>query len=159
MSIFNEDIFTNFKVETTTTTRITTIPTRLDPLAELLRDDVEIDYKARFAKSTIPFMDFSKGDRRWLDHLIQELTAIACVYREDKIIMLGWSTAKPRNGRQQTWQTFVDDLYRDKTLTGQNYSEAQLKHLPKLLAELSRGKRLAGCHELSIRNIDTGKSL
>ncbi|MEW9616050.1 hypothetical protein AB3G45_19735 [Shinella sp. S4-D37] len=159
MSILNEDIFTNYKVETITVSRSVSVPTRLDPLGELMHDDVEIDYKARYARSTVAFMDFSKGDRRWLDHLIEELTKIGNVYREDKIIMLGWSTAKPRNGKQQTWQTFVDELYRDKTLTGQNYSEAQLKHLPKLLAELSKGKRLAGCHELSIHEVVSGKSL
>ncbi len=159
MSIFNEEIFTNYKVETITVSRSVSVPTRLDPLAELLHDDVEIDYKARYARSIVAFMDFSKGDRRWLDHLVEELTKIGNVFREDKIIMLGWSTAKPRNGKQQTWQTFVDELYRDKTLTGQNYSEAQLKHLPKLLEELSKGKRLAGCHELSLCEITSGKCL
>ncbi|UPA25351.1 hypothetical protein [Shinella oryzae] len=153
MSILNEDIFTNYKVETITVSRSVSVPTRLDPLAELMHDHVEVDYKARYARSTVAFMDFSKGDRRWIDHLIEELTKIGDVYREDKIIMLGWSTAKPRNGKQQTWQKFVDELYADKTLTRQDYSEAQLKHLPVLIRELSKGKRLAGCHELGLREV------
>ena len=159
MSILNEEIFTNYKVETITASRSVSVPTRLDPLAELMHDDIEIDYKARYARSTVAFMDFSKGERRWLDHLIEELTKIGNVFKEDKIIMLGWSTAKPRNGKHQTWQTFVEDLYRDKTLTGQNYSEAQLKHLPVLIKALSNGKRLAGCHVLSLSEVVSGRSL
>jgi hypothetical protein len=159
MSIFNEDIFTNYKVTDIIVSRSVSVPTRLDPIAEILHDDIEIDYKARYARSTVAFMEFSRGERRWLDHLIEELTKIGNVFKEDKIIMLGWSTAKPRNGKHQTWQTFVEELHRDKTLTGQNYSEAQLKHLPVLIKELSKGKRLAGCHALSLCEAASGKCL
>ncbi|MDR6757188.1 hypothetical protein J2Y48_002484 [Mycoplana sp. BE70] len=148
-----DDIFTNLNIT------VQALPSRLDPLADLQRSNMRVDYSPRFGKTAVPFMDFSKGDRRWLDHLIEELAMIADVYPADKVIMLGYSTAKRGTGGKQTWQQYVDGLYVDKVLPRKDYSESQLKHLPVLIDQLRGGKRLAGCGTLEFRNITNGKTL
>lgn len=150
-----EDIFTNVTV----TINVRQQPTRLDPLSDIMNHMMSVPYSPRTAKSMVPFMDFTKGDRRWVDHLVAELTTIADVYREDKIIMLGYASAKRGTGGKQTWQQFVDELYRDKTQTGRDYSEGQLKHLPVLIDQLRTGKRLAGCKGLEFIDAHTGIAL
>ncbi|MGE6781279.1 hypothetical protein ACQKGL_02015 [Ensifer adhaerens] len=153
MSTFNlEDIFTNLNIT------VQAKPSRLDPLSDLQRNNMRLDYSARYGKTSVPFMDFSKGDRRWLDFLIEELTMIADVYPADKIIMLGYSTAKRGTGGKQTWRQYVDGLYADKVLPRKDYSEAQLKHLPTLINELRAGKRLAGCGMLEFYNVSNGNT-
>ena len=154
-AFLNQDLFSDLEIEI----RIKGKPSRLDPLSELMEHDVDIQYKARFANSKVPFMEFTKGDRRWLDHLINDLRHVGTVYKEDEALMLDWSTAKARFGAKQTWQSFIDDLYRDKTKTGQNYSESQLRHVQNLIKALSKGKRLAGCNDLNLLNVDNGTYL
>ncbi len=134
-------------------------PSRLDPLADLKLGSMSVDYNPRYGKTMVPFMDFSKGDRRWLDVLIEELTTIADGFREDRIIMLGYASAKRGSGGQQTWQQYVDGLYADKVQQRKDYSEAQLKHLPKLIDLLRQGKRLSGCGNLEFYNLTSSKTL
>ncbi len=134
-------------------------PSRLDPLADLNRSTMTVDYKPRFGTTQVPFMDFSKGDRNWLDLLITELTTIGDTFRDDKIIMLGYASAKPGKGGKQTWQQYVEGLYADKVQQRKDYSEAQLKHLPKLIDLLRQGKRLNGCGNLEFYNLTTSKTL
>lgn len=134
-------------------------PSRLDPLADLNRSTMTVDYKPRFGTTQVPFMDFSKGDRNWLDLLITELTTIGDMFRDDKIIMLGYASAKPGKGGKQTWQQYVEGLYADKVQQRKDYSEAQLKHLPKLIDLLRQGKRLNGCGNLEFYNLTTSKTL
>ncbi|OYR11200.1 hypothetical protein CEV32_1498 [Brucella rhizosphaerae] len=134
-------------------------PSRLDPLADLNRSTMTVDYKPRFGTTQVPFMDFSKGDRNWLDLLITELTTIGDTFRDDKIIMLGYASAKPGRGGKQTWQQYVEGLYADKVQQRKDYSEAQLKHLPKLIDLLRQGKRLSGCGNLEFYNLTTSKTL
>ncbi|MGF6155803.1 hypothetical protein M2267_001031 [Ensifer sp. KUDG1] len=147
-----EDIFSNLNIT------VQAKPSRLDPLSDMQRNNMRLDYTARYGRTAVPFMDFSNGDRRWLDFLIEELAMIGDVYREDKIIMLGYSTAKRETGGKQTWQQYVDGLYADKVLPRKDYSEAQLKHLPTLINELRSGKRLAGCGTLEFYEMNTGKT-
>lgn len=134
-------------------------PSRLDPLSDLQRNTMRVDYMPRYGKTSVPFMDFSKGDRRWLDHLIEELTQIADVYADDKVIMLGYASAKRGSGGNQTWQQYVDGLYADKVLPRKDYSESQLKHLPVLIDLLRKGKRLANCGSLEFYNLSKGNAL
>lgn len=148
-----DDIFTGLNIT------VQYVPSRLDPLADLQRNTMVVHYNPRYGRTTVPFMDFSKGDRRWVDILVEELTTIADVYLEDKIIMLGYASAKRGSGGKQTWQQFVDELYADKTLKRMDYSEGQLKHLPTLIDLLRQGKRLAGCGVLEFHDLSTGKRL
>ncbi|MBM7323874.1 hypothetical protein JS562_12210 [Agrobacterium sp. S2] len=134
-------------------------PSRLDPIADLKRAHVSVDYSPRFGKTKVPFMDFSKGDRNWIDLLITELTTFTSGDRADKIIMLGYASAKRGTGAQQTWEQYVDGLYADKVLARKDYSEAQLKHLPKLIDLLRQGTRLKGCCNFELYNLTNGKTL
>ncbi len=134
-------------------------PSRLDPINDIKAGNVRVDYKPRYGKTTIPFMDFAKGDRRWLDLLVTELVGIADVYRADKIIMLDYAAARRGTGSTQTWQKYVEGLYSDKVLRGMDYTTSQLKHLPTLIDLLRQGECLKGCGSLEFCDLDTGKTL
>lgn len=137
-------------------------PTRLDPFAELREaaGPIIIDYTGRYQNSrSISFMDFSRGDRRWLNALLLDLQRIHVGSSKDINIM--HSIASVRNGSQQkqTWQDFVDDLIRDKVNTGHDFTTGQLKHLPTLIDLLSKGGKLAGCGSLRFKESVTKKVL
>ncbi|MGO1160862.1 hypothetical protein ACTOV4_02765 [Brucella sp. C7-11G] len=157
----NIDLNQLFDIESITVTEIVVKqkPSRLDPLADLMTGNVSINFTPRHGKTTIPFMDFSKGDRRWLDYLVEELMTLPDVFRADKIIMLGYSSARKGSGSKQTWLEYIRGLHEDKVVNRRDYSTSQLKHLPTLIAELSAGNRLNGCGSLEFHNLATGKTL
>ena len=140
-------------------------PTMLDPFNDLRSNPaIRIDYKPRKMNSPVPFMDFHKKDRRWLDALITDLAdPLFLVFADDSKVMMGEATARRGRGtgsKTQSWSDFITELHQDKVQGQKDYSEAQLKHLPVLIGLLSaNGKRLQGCGWLELRNIDNGALL
>lgn len=157
MEFANESIFENlFEVA-----KVSPVVKSLDPLADLLVKPVtRIAYKRKVKRnSTSAFMEFTKKDRNWLDLLLRELTTIHKAFQADASIMLSASSAKRGTGRTQTWEDFVVELYDDKVVGRSDFSEGQLRHLPILIAELSKGRRLSGCGSIEFTDIDTGITL
>ncbi|WVT73989.1 hypothetical protein QM996_02425 [Sinorhizobium chiapasense] len=157
MDIVNESIFENLFEQA----KVAPSVRSLDPLADLLAKQlVRIGYKRKVKRnSTSAFMEFTKRDRNWLDLLLRELTTIHKVFQADASIMLSASTAKRGTGRTQTWEEFVVELYDDKVVGRTDFSEGQLKHLPNLIAALSKGRRLSGCGAIEFYDIDAGNTL
>lgn len=157
MEFANESIFENLLEAAKASPAVKS----LDPIADLLAKPVtRIGYKRKIKRSsTSAFMEFTKKDRNWFDLLLRELTTIHKAFQADASIMLGQSTAKRGTGRAQTWEDFVVELYDDKVVGRHDFSEGQLKHLPNLVAELSKGRRMSGCGAVEFYDIDTGKTL
>ncbi|SCX35995.1 hypothetical protein [Agrobacterium rosae] len=136
-----------------------TTPKRLDPISELksAAGPIVLTYTVRYQNSNIPFLDFDRGDRRWLGLLLQELQRIYIASGPDAVIMSGIAPVRNRYHQSQTWQQFIDGLVTDKVSKGFDFTAGQLKHLPKLIAALSKGSKLAGCGSLEFREAGTGK--
>lgn len=134
-------------------------PKRLDPMSELktTAGPIVLEYTIRFQNSNIPFLDFSRGDRRWLGLLLQDLQRVNIASPTDAVIMSGKATVRNRYHQSQTWQQFVDGMVQDKVNKGFDFTAGQLKHLPKLIDALSKGNKLAGCGSLEFREAGTGK--
>lgn len=157
MEFANESIFENLFEAA----KVSPAVKSLDPLADLLAKPVtRIRYKRKVKRSsTSAFMELTKKDRNWLDLLLRELTTIHKVFQADASIMLSQSSAKRGTGRSQSWEEFVVELYDDKVVGRHDFSEGQLKHLPNLIAELAKGRRLSGCGTIEFYDIDTGSTL
>jgi len=161
-TIFNPDIFSNLDASAAAPTRA---PILIDPISELntATGAIQIHYTPRTMRSMVPFMDFTrKADRRWLNLLLTELQVVRLKSLQDTMIMTSTATAKRGLGQgssKQTWQTFIDELVADKVHANRDFSEGQLKHLPNLLAELAKGKTLAGCATIEFINANTGDVL
>lgn len=157
MEFANENIFENLFEAAKASPAVKS----LDPLADLLAKPVtRISYKRKVKRnSSSAFMEFTKKDRNWLDLLLRELTTIHKAFQADASIMLSASTAKRGTGRTQTWEEFVVELYDDKVVHRNDFSEGQLRHLPNLIAELSKGRRLSGCGSIEFTDIDSGDTL
>ena len=136
-------------------------PKRLDPIDELRNaaGPITINYDARYQNSNVPFADFNRGDRRWLNLLIEDLSKIAIGSPADAAIMQGRATVKTRFNSKQTWQEFIDGLMQDKVKSGMDFTEGQIKHLRVLVGLLSRGAKLAGCGSLEFQETTTGEIL
>ncbi|UHS56017.1 hypothetical protein [Agrobacterium vaccinii] len=136
-----------------------TTPKRLDPISELksAAGPIVLTYTVRYQNSNIPFLDFDRGDRRWLGFLLQELQRIYIASGPDAVIMSAIAPVRNRYQQSQTWQQFIDGLVTDKVSKGFDFTAGQLKHLPKLIAALSKGNKLAGCGSLEFREAGTGK--
>lgn len=133
-------------------------PTRLDPFEELrtTAGPITVDYKGRYQNSrSIAFMDFSRGDRRWLNHLLIDLQRIGIGSAADNKIMQGIATARNGFHQKQTWLEFIDGMVKDKVHAGHDFSTGQMKHLPALIAELGHGNKLSGCGTLQFRDTIT----
>ena len=132
-----------------------------DPIEDLKSNPtITIRYQRKVkqnAKSA--FMVMSRGDTNWLTLLLDAILASAYTFGPDIAVMIGPSTAKPRNGKQQSWETFVRELKDDKSRQGQDYSEGQLRHLPNLLADLSGGIRFKGYGTVEFVDDATGEVL
>ncbi|KQO79464.1 hypothetical protein [Rhizobium sp. Leaf262] len=135
-------------------------PKRLDPISELkaAAGPVVLQYKVRFQNSNIPFLDFSRGDRRWLGLLLQDLQRIYIASPTDAVIMGTKASVRNRYQQAQTWQEFIDGMVADKVTKGFDFTAGQLKHLPKLIEALSKGTKLAGCGRLEFVD-ENGKVL
>lgn len=135
-------------------------PTRLDPIQDIIDGkQIEIEYKARFMNSTVPYMDFSKGDRRYVELLIAELNRPQ-VYMDDMNIMAETATARRAAGKKQSWSEFIDELHSDKVVNSKDFSAAQLVHIPKLISKLTEtGKRLKNGGSINFKNKSTGEIL
>ncbi|MCY1741457.1 hypothetical protein [Ensifer sp. SL37] len=157
MEFANESIFENLFEAA----KVSPAVKSLDPLADLMAKPVtRISYKRKIKRnSTSAFMEFTKKDRNWLDLLLRELTTIHKAFQADASIMLSASSAKRGTGRTQTWEDFVVELYDDKVAGRNDFSEGQLRHLPNLIAELSKGRRLSGCGSIEFTDIDSGVQL
>lgn len=131
-----------------------------DPIADLLQGGtIRIEYSPRQANRAVPFMDFSRGNRRYVDMLVRELKHAGDIYSTDKSIMLSQAAVKRGTGKSQTWQDFIDELFTDKVEGQKDFSEAQLKHIPTLVAALAKGKRLANCAVVEFYDVQSGEVL
>jgi hypothetical protein len=138
----------------------TNTPKRLDPIEELkaASGPIVLEYTVRFQSSNIPFLDFSRGDRRWLEFLLKDLQRVYIASPADAMIMSGKATVRNRYHQAQTWQQFIDGMVNDKVNKG-DFTAGQLKHLPTLIDLLSKGKKLAGCGSLEFREAVTVKAI
>jgi hypothetical protein len=129
-------------------------PKRLDPIDELINASgpIQISYTPRFQNSTIAFADFSRGDRRWIDALVEDISRIAIASPTDNALMKSTASVRTRSHGKQTWQEFIDGLLADKVQRKMDYTEGQLKHLSSLVGLLSKGRKLAGCGSLEFVN-------
>lgn len=137
-------------------------PTRLDPIEELrtTAGPIVVEYTVRYQSDRSKgFMDFSRGDRRWLNILIESLTQVRIIDKADRAIMD--STARPRSrfNYAQTWQELVEGIHTDKVKTGMDFTEGQMRNVAKLVGLLSKGKALAGCGSLIFRETTNGREL
>lgn len=131
-----------------------------DPIADLRTNSViRINYTRKVKqKANSAFMEMRRGDLNWLKNLLDGILDHAYHFQADMAVMLSPSTAKPRFGKSQNWESFVRELRYDKTRQGQDYSEGQLRHLPHLLAELRRGHYFRGIGALEFYDND-GKTV
>jgi len=129
-------------------------PMRLDPVDELINASgpIQISYTPRFQNSNIAFADFNRGDRRWIDALVQDISRIAIASPTDNALMKSTASVRTRSHGKQSWQEFIDGLIADKVQRGMDYTEGQLKHLSSLISVLSKGRKLAGCGSLEFVN-------
>lgn len=157
MDIVNESIFENLFEQAKAAPSVRS----LDPIADLMaKPVVRIGYKRKVMRnSASAFMEFTKRDRNWLDLLLRDLTTIHSAFQADASVMISACTAKRGNGRQQSWEEFVVELYDDKVVGRHDFSEGQLRHLPNLIAALSKGRRLSGCGAVEFCDIDSGDAL
>ena len=137
-------------------------PTRLDPISELkaTAGPITVDFTPRYQNSrSIAFMDFSRGDRRWLNYLLLDLQRIGIGTPVDNKIMQSIATARNAFRQKQTWLEFINGMVADKVHAGHDFSTGQLKHLPALIDLLSKGGKLAGCGGLQFRDSVSGDPL
>ena len=127
-----------------------------DPITDLRTNTtIRINYTRKVKnKANSAFMVMSRGDLNWLKNLLDGILDHAYHFQADIGIMLSASTAKPRFGKSQNWEAFVRELRDDKTRQGQDYSEGQLKHLPTLLNELSKGAYFKGIGTIEFYDTD-----
>ncbi|MBW6421639.1 hypothetical protein KX729_09320 [Rhizobium sp. XQZ8] len=163
MKVYNINIFMGLDEEENPTPleKGPTTPKRLDPIAELKQSagPIQIEFTKRFQNSNIPYLDFSRGDRRWLNLLLEDLQRIYIASPTDAVIMSGKAPVRPRDGSRQSWQEFIDGMVSDKVKKGFDFTEGQLKHLPTLIDLLSKGHKLAGCGSLVFVEAETGAVL
>lgn len=136
-------------------------PSKIDPIEELKNaaGPITIDYTARFQNSnTKAFMDFSKSDRRWINHIIADIRNFGIRDSYDNVIMQG-SAVRNRFSEKQNWQDVIDGMYQDKVVGGRDFSEGQMKQLATLIGLLSKGRALAGCGSLCFVEKNSGKEL
>src|SRR4051812_30611761 len=104
-------------------------PSRLDPIEELKHGEtITVSYTARYQSSNVPFADFNRGDRRWINYLIEDLSRIAVASPTDAAIMQEYASVRARGNSRQTWQEFIDGLLADKVRAQMDFTVSQLKH-------------------------------
>jgi hypothetical protein len=160
--IFNINIFIGLDTPAPVVPAEPKAPKRLDPIEELrtAAGPIEITYAVRMQNdSRNGFMDFSRGDRRWLNILIESLAQVRLIDKADKAIMDSTARARTRFHQAQTWQELVEGIIGDKVKTGHDFTEGQMRNIGKLVGLLSQGKTLAGCGSLVFRETVSGKAL
>jgi hypothetical protein len=155
MDIFNQDLFENLVEQAA----VSPLVKSFDPIADIMtKPTIAIRYTRKVKNNAVSaFMNISVSNRNWIKQLLEDLLDTMYTFSADNTIMISPSTAKPRNGKTQMWETFITELYTDKCMGKADFSEGQIRHLPKFLNEIStKGQRFKGCGAIEFIDADTG---